>query len=1107
MTLSKARLSPSSTLFTMILCLTLIYVARSDAAVDSIRFDHLSVEDGLSQESIKVIFQDSRGFLWVGTQEGLNKYDGTGFTNYSYQPQNPNSLTSGWIISIAEDNLGNIWIGTNNGLNRLDLNSDIITRFYSSDDESTINDLAVLDLFVDASGSLLVATRKGLNQYLPETNAFINLNISFDGNISNANGALLNIRDIERFDESTLLLASDTGRILFFDETERKITPQISVLSKQNSTALNVDSSINKLLLDSNDRLWIGTNGDGVFYTDLSATNITNAQNISPIPISAVNGSIIEDIIEDKNGRIWFATESGLYFLTEKDNIVHLQHDPRTPGTLSSDTVTSLFIDKSNVMWVGTFGNLNKWNMATTGFKHIKTTGDPTTSLSGPNITAIEELNETTLLIANTAGLDVFDKTTGKITSLKHEPDNANSLAEPQVMSIAVVSESEVWLGYRTKGVSRLNPKTMQFKHYQQDADNPLSLAANGIPDIFVDRDGDIWFATYGGGLSRYNRASDSFINYQHKQEDKFTISSNQLIVIQQTEDDLLWIGTEDQGLNIFNPKTGSNFRINEHEVSRNLVIDTWIWTIVEDPQNNIWIGTQNNGLIYLDKQNIEEMTFEYQVISQQDGLPSNAVFGILFDDEENIWVSTNRGLSKIDANTKAISNFSRAQGLLTDGLNSGAYAKGAAGEFYFGGVGGVTSFDPSQIAPNPHIPPVVITRFQKLNETYNPLSLIAQSGSGAIEIGHRDYLIGFDFAGLDYVSPENNRYKYRLEGLDTEWIDVRNATSAQYTNLPAGKYRFQVIAANSDGVWNEEGASIDLIVRPAPWFSPLAFAFYGLTILAIAFFMVRLYASRRDAERVYREKLEIEVSERTEELRSLNRKLLNASLTDQLTGLHNRRYLNEVMPGKANEIFRKFANALEKNAATDIVGPRLFFIMFDLDGLKAVNDTFGHEAGDKVIEEVASRLRKVCRGEDTIIRWGGDEYMIVGSMGKTIEAAVLAERIRSSIAKRGFYIGHDEPVELTSSIGFAQYPFSSENPSALNWEQVHALADHGLYKSKQTGKNISTGIIQGSIAASEFDLVAATKNFDDAIRKQNISFFQYSSEKDDSSTSTSVHK
>lgn len=384
-----------------------------------------------------------------------------------------------------------------------------------------------------------------------------------------------------------------------------------------------------------------------------------------------------------------------------------------------------------------------------------------------------------------------------------------------------------------------------------------------------------------------------------------------------------------------------------------------------------------------------------------------------------------------------------------------------------------------------------VITGFQKINDTFAPSKVINEDAN-AIVIGYQDYLIGFDFAASDNASPESLQFKYRLEGLDEEWINARGSRTAIYTNLSAGKYRFHVITINGDGSSNDEGTSIDLIVKPAPWASPFAYVVYTGIATIIMMLLRQLYLQRRDAERIYRDKLEKEVSERTDELQSLNKKLLSASITDQLTGLHNRRYLNEVMPGKAKEIFRRFISAVEQKSATETDGPRLFFIMFDLDGFKAINDTFGHDAGDKVIEEVGTRLQKVCRQEDTIIRWGGDEYMIVGNMSKAREAAALAERVRTAIEQRGFYIDSKDPIVLTSSIGFSQYPFSSDVPSALSWEQVHSLADLALYKSKQAGRNTWTGIVQSNISVSSDELTSAIKDVDGALKQRHVAYFQH---------------
>jgi diguanylate cyclase (GGDEF)-like protein len=615
-------------------------------------------------------------------------------------------------------------------------------------------------------------------------------------------------------------------------------------------------------------------------------------------------------------------------------------------------------------------------------------------------------------------------------------------------------------------------------------------LRSLGITAIHVDKQNTVWIATFGGGLSRYNRDTDDFTTYLKNTDDINTLSSNNIMTINQTSDGNLWIGTFDSGISVFNPSTKSVLRIQTNPQNQTSLSANLVWTIHEDSANNIWVGTHGGGLNLLTSHNRERGDLVFQRLGKTQGLPSDVVFGILEDEFENLWVSSNRGLSKLDKESLSFTNFTYAQGLQGTEFNSGSYTQMPDGRMLFGGSDGVTAFYPSNVSLNQHLPETVISGFQRLDKVTN----IAQQldASGRLIVDYTDYLIGFEFIGLHFAAPEKNQYKYRLLGFNDEWLQVRDEPRAVYTNLLAGDYTFEVISANGDGLWNYDPSSVSITVKPAPWRSDIAYAIYGLLVL-LAFYTTHRFQQRKQiADTKYRKALEDEVEKRTQELSQANQDLLTASITDQLTGLFNRRYFFNVIPDKSREIINKFSVSMARGQVNHDTGPRLFFLMFDLDGFKPINDTYGHDAGDQMIQQVAILLKEVCRGNDIVIRWGGDEFLIVGEVKKVDELAALAERIRDRIAKYSFNIGLSQQMYLSSSTGFALYPFNHHFPDALSWEQVHLMADNALYRSKDAGKNTWTGILECESPVPVSVMNALALNIDDAVNKNYVRLIKH---------------
>ena len=1054
------------------------------SSVDNIRFETIDSDSGLSQQTVMSIFQDSKGFIWFGTQEGLNKYDGIKFTIYQPKYNDPDAISSGWINSITEDDEGNLWIGTRNGVNILNTNTNKFTRYNAGEGIDSLNDQVARVVHHQKNGTMWVGTRKGLNQFIESEKRFKHHN--FYGSSSNED---INIVAIVEDIAGALWLGSGNQGLMRFDPA----TETMTVVSKLFMTPSGeTEVGIRSLYLDKDQVLWIGTNKNGLFKLDLKKPK-ADSMNNSIVHVDDFSGNTLTVIAEDNQKSMWVGTVKGLYYRKYNDNQFNsLSVRSNGDSDLANDEIWSLYSDYSGVFWVGAFNGLNKWNTRTTQFDHFVSDGE-SQSLSANTITMIGS-DDNFVYIGSRKGVDLRNKNNGEYSKLPIENGNNSGLKAQIIMSFAYVDAQEVWFGYLDKGVTKYNPTTNKFKHYEANREQGNALGSPGVTSILRASDNTVWFGTFNGGLSRYNRDTDDFTTFWSDPTDISTISSDKILTLHETSDGNIWAGTWDAGLNVFVPETNSVFRIVHKKDDSQSIGSNRILTILEDSSKNIWIGTEGGGLNMLSALRKEQGSIVFDKLDTENGMPSNVVYGLLEGTDNNIWASTNKGLVKIDKNTKKISIYSVSQGIQGNEFNSGTHHKDSEGYLYFGGNNGVTRFDSKDIQSNPIPPKIDFTGFQRLNKIVNIND--ALNLNGEVEISHTDYLIGFEFAAFDFAAPKDNKYMYKLEGFDKAWIDVRDSRRATYTNLPSGNYIFRVKAANSDGVWNEEGKSIALVVNPAPWFSWWAYAIYSFLILIAVLYVVRFYQKKAELREQYQIQLQKEVSIRTSELQEANEQLLQASITDQLTGLHNRRYLSEVIEERIEDIKGRFAASILDDKMNATSGPRLMALMFDLDGFKPINDNYGHDAGDKVIIQVASLLKNECRENDIVIRWGGDEYMIVALVDDLSEAKLFAERVRQSISTFAFDVGLSKKFYLSSSLGFALYPFSHYAPHSITWDQVHLLADHALYKSKDAGRNTWTGIVQSEKELPFSVLNSLVPNVDTAIGNGDVLLEQHNKQK-----------
>jgi diguanylate cyclase (GGDEF)-like protein len=539
-------------------------------------------------------------------------------------------------------------------------------------------------------------------------------------------------------------------------------------------------------------------------------------------------------------------------------------------------------------------------------------------------------------------------------------------------------------------------------------------------------------------------------------------------------------------GISCLDPKTGraASFR-NDPDDASSLASDL-VYSVFIDSRGTVWAGT-TGGLSRLARTDVA--TGSFQNFRERDGLPNNVVYSIQQDRGGQLWASTNRGLARLDPSTGEIKSFDLSDGLQDLEFNFGAGFTRRNGEMLFGGINGFNAFRPGQLEDNDHAPAVVAALIAR---DHKPLQGPADQVS-RVSLDYHSRAVSFEFAALDFEDPERNQFAYKMDGFDDTWVELGSENRVTYTNLDPGSYTLLVRAANADGHWSVDPLAIDVDVDSPPWRTPWAYGGYTFGVLGFLFGFVHVQRRKVAREEEYSRMLEEQVqhrtrelAERTQDLEVVNRRLATASLTDSLTGFANRRFLIEYLEKEISLVQRRYHAAGPD--APNLAEFDLAFMMIDLDNFKSINDTFGHNAGDEVLRQLRDILEDACRDSDIVIRWGGDEFLVVARDQDANSIEALAERVRDRIASHAFQVGQGQVVRTTCSIGYACYPFIRTDIEALSWEQVVAVADRALYVSKRSGRNTWVGLESTETTDDAMMLAGLRHGLEDLVQDRQLS-------------------
>lgn len=822
------------------------------------RFKSLTTSDGLSQKTVGCIYQDEIGYMWFGTNEGLNRYDGYEFKIYYPDPGSKYSIGNAVINYIAEKSKGelwictdegiyiykqefnefhlfphlreervsyiledykqNIWIGTDNGLYMYNFSDErIISNHHLENDNFTISDNNINCLYEDSRDNLWIGTRNGLNLYRRKSNSFLRYRHSDDSNSIIGNDIWSIIEDSE---ERLWIGVTQAGLDIFTNSKENPVEGNFLHV---------MDGSPNCLFIDKTNKLWVGMGGNkGLYVINLN------------------------------------------YFIPgEKTSARHYRYSPGLIESLSDNSIISFYEDSFGDMWIGTFGGgVNYYSERIKKFNKIRISIDKSTSISSNIVNAFYEEADY-LWIGTELGLDRKNKRTGKTDHFYHDPGDPGSIGSNSVYSITKDSRGNLWIGSWNGGLSLFNYKTESFKNFKPE-NQPGAVNWANVFSICEDSYGNLWFGTIYGGLNRFDYNTGSIINYMHDENDSGSLSHHSVNQVYQTSSGRLYVCTF-ESLDLYDYKNDSFIHFIHNENDSTSISKGNVLFVFEDSKKNIWVAT-NMGLHLM---NEKEKTFKNYNTSH--GLPNNTIHGMLEDNHGNIWISTNRGIAvylnginKPDPPDFRL--YDAYDGLSGNQFISGSAFKNESGKMYFGTTRGYTSFYPDSIVDNMKRPLVIITNFELLQTgVLNEMKEILTTSinyTKEVSLSHRQSDFVITYAALNYVNTKKNQYKYRLDGYEKGWHQAGNQRSATYTNINPGKYTFMVLGSNNDGIWSEKPQTLHIIINP-PWWKTLAARITFIILIMIVFVVLyRLWFNLLEQQKKLLEKT---VHERTNDLLNLN--------------------------------------------------------------------------------------------------------------------------------------------------------------------------------------------------------------------------------------------
>ena len=782
-------------------------------------FEHISTHQGLSQDIVRSIVQDHQGFMWFGTEDGLNRYDGHSMKIYKHDSRDSSTVSLNGINDLYEDSRDRLWIGTGDGLDLYDRDHDRFVRFHNNPAyPGTLSSSLISMTREDHRNRLWVATGMGLDRYDEDRHVFVRyFHNPHDSSSINADGVISLL-----LDRRGTLWVTTTNGICRYDETTDRFTRYLF------EARTSLQRRILQLQEDKTGNLWAIEAEHGVWSFDPAKNTF------EPLPLPSngpattheLGATVVNSIAEDTRGNLWIGHFSGLdVFDPQTRTFAHYSADPTDPASVSGRVIT-VFRDRVGVMWLGTFqGGVDRCDPNRQKFQLYRKTSNPERGLSGNYVTAVYQDKADYVWIGTDGGLDRFDPRTQTFTHYRHNPLNGHSVGSDLISALFEDGGGNLWIGVGSgarSGLDRLGVDRKRFDHY------PIT----SVKSILEDSRGNLWV----GKINETDTGEDVVrLNHNRVVISRDTLAGTGVWCMYEDHHGSIWLGGQYCCLHRFDLTTNHFTHFESSLDNPTGPSSGAVRSIFEDEEGYFWFGTWGGGFNRYDPR---AKAFTYFL--EQDGLPSDYVKGILPDDHGHMWISTEGGLSRFDKTTRRFRNYTTEDGLQGDRFLSNSCFKGRNGWMYFGGSNGLNMFHPDSIKDNPHIPPVVITSFKVFDKPFFPSRSV--STVREIHLTYDQDFFSFEFVALDYTAPQRNQYAYKLEGLDRNWVEAGTRRYAAYTRLSPGDYTFRVRGSNSDGVWNDEGASIRLVIAPPFW---MTWWFRILSLAIIAAVLSTLYRYR----------------------------------------------------------------------------------------------------------------------------------------------------------------------------------------------------------------------------------------------------------------------
>jgi len=1044
-------------------------LAKRWSHLTEIAFQHLTQDDGLPNEIATAVTEDGQGFLWVGTLGGLARWDGYRFRIYKADLRAPGALPDNFIQTLHGDANGMLWVGTSSaGIVRYDAANDRFVSYPVGD--KGLSHVSVRSIADDGAGGLWVATDGGLDHLDPASDSIVHATAGGSGW---AGLAGVRVHVVLRDELGALWVGSAAG--LFRREPHGDQFKPVQLLPGHGA-----QPEPQTLAEDSAGRLWVGTLQHGAFVLEGHGLGPARAvyETSSPDGVDLLRDRQVVTLAEVQPGEMWIGmVGQGIVSVDLAHGETHrIRNVPTWPMSLPDNALRDLHRDRAGLVWVATNRGVSRHDPRQSAIltRFGSAPNDaPLATRASTEISWILPMPQGRLWLGtHKSGVDILDGTGARVGMLK--PDAARpdaALPQDIVLGMEHVPDGGVFIGTK-RGLYRASADGRRVARVTLTGRDPAASTWALLAD------GDtLWIGGQTDGLWKLDLRSQTATPVLRGAAPG--LSDQRIIVLAKGANGTLWVGTR-YGLNQYDPVTGEVTRYLPDPASPRGLSAGFVTALLPDAQGRLWVGTYGGGIDVLP---LQDRTGRITRLGTAQGLPDGNVNALLEDPQGQVWASTDNGLARISPATLAVRALRRAEGVVFPTYWTGSAARTAEGELLFGGAGGMTIVRPERLQAWQYHPAVVVTDL-KVGGRSLPVARFAPSDAASATAAANVLIVpseanslAVEFSAVDFSAPERNRYAYKLEGFDADWVETEASRRlAAYTNLPPGNYRLLLRGSNREGIWSERVVGLPIRVRPA-WNQTLWFRL-GVA-LAVFSLLVVIVQVRTRLLRARHVELERKVRERTAELEALHEALKDKSLvlelssiTDPLTGLHNRRFLTDHIEQDIAASLRRWQEA-RAGGGTPVDTDSVFFLL-DVDHFKRVNDVHGHAVGDAVLVQFGRRLRSVMRESDYLVRWGGEEFLAVARDTDRGRAEELAERMRAVVAETPFLTDDGKLLTVTCSIGFACLPYLPWRPHALGWQDVVRLADLALYAAKRAGRDAWVGLHATEEAQAERLLATA---------------------------------